>query len=73
MSLPIPIHPYGYTRKQVLQICRERKIHHKKFWSAFGVNTCAVDEKLGTIYYVCDVEKTLWSLNKKDGKYHVWD
>jgi hypothetical protein len=71
--LPKPEHEYGYTRKQILQICKDRKIHHKKFWSAFGVNTCAVDEKLGTIYYPCDVERALYNLGQKDGVNHLWD
>lgn len=71
--LPKPEHEYGYTKKQVLQICRERKIHHKKFWSAFGVNTCMFDKKLGVIYYPCDVERTLYKLGHKDGVNHLWD
>jgi hypothetical protein len=71
--LPIPEHEYGYTKKQVLQICRERKIHHKKFWLAFGVNTCAVDKEMGIIYYSVDVERTLYELGSKDGRFHCWD
>ena len=71
--LPKPSHKYGYTKKEVLDICRERKIHHNTFWKAFGVNTCMLDKELGVIYYPCDVEKTLYQLGKKDGKYHPWD
>ena len=71
--LPTPQHPYGYTKKQILQICRERKIHHATFWKAFGVNTCTVDDKLGTIYYPVDVKKALYELGHKDGEYSAWD
>jgi hypothetical protein len=71
--LPTPEHLYGYTKKQILQICRERKIHPKKFWSAFGVNTVALDDKLGTIYYPVDVKKALYELGHKDGEYSDWD
>ena len=71
--LPKPKHDYGYTKEQILQICRERKIHHAKFWSAFGVNTCAVDKEMGTIYYPCDVERALYQLGSKDGRFHSWD
>lgn len=71
--LPQPIHKYGYTKEQVLQICRERKIHHKKFWAAFGVNTCMLDKKLGVIYYPCDIERTLFNFGQKDGINRLWD
>lgn len=71
--LPKPKHEYGFTRDQVLEICRERKIHHKTFWKAFGINTCLRDEKMGTIYYRCDIERALANLGKKDGVFHAWD
>lgn len=63
----------GYTKEEILAICRERKIHHAKFWKAFGVNTVSV-AKDGTLrYYLCDVEKVLFLLKESDGKYHEWD
>lgn len=71
-KLPKPDGKYGHTRKQVLKICRDLKIHHKKFWKAFGVNTCALDGK-EINYYTCDIERTLWSLNKPGGNFHIWD
>jgi len=71
--LPKPEHLMGYTKRQVLQICQERKIHPKKFWSAFGVNTVAIDDKLGVIYYPVDVKKVLYELGDKDGEYSAWD
>jgi len=71
--LPKPDHKYGYTKKQVLQICRERKIHHATFWKAFGCNTCILDEKLGIIHYPCDVKRALFELGDKDGEFSEWD
>ena len=71
--LPKPEHPYGYTKRQVLQICRERKIHHATFWQIFGVNTCAIDKKLGVIYYPVDVKRALYELGHEDGEYAPWD
>lgn len=52
----------GYTREEILAICRERKIHHKRFWKAFGVNTVAVADDGTLRYYPVDVERALWKL-----------
>ena len=71
--LPYPNSKYGYTKEEVLAICRERKIHHAKFWKAFGVNTCMVEKDGSLIYYVCDVERALHILGNKDGVDHIWD
>lgn len=59
IELPKPDRPHGHSRKQVLAICRKHKIHHKTFWKAFGVNTCAVDKDGLINYYTCDIERTL--------------
>lgn len=71
--LPEPDLKYGHSKEQVLRICRERGIHYKKFWSAFGVNTCAIDEEGRTCFYTCDIERALYKLGCKDGVYHLWD
>ena len=71
--LPKPEHDSGYTQKQIKEICAERGITDDEFEEAFGVNTCLLDDKLGVIYYPCDVERALYKLGKKDGKYHLWD
>ena len=71
--LPKPKHRLGYSKEEVLKICRERKIHHATFWKAFGVNTCSLAEDGKPRYYVCDVERALYDLGQKDGKYHQWD
>lgn len=75
-DLPKPISKLGYSHSEILSICRDRKIHHKRFWKAFGDgNTCAL-EKVGDeeimIFYVCDVERALHILGK-GGRYHEWD
>jgi len=63
----------GYIKEEILAICRERKISIKKFNEAFGVNTCSVGKDGKPRYYLCDVEKTLYELGNKDGKYHEFD
>jgi hypothetical protein len=73
IELPTPAHGYGYTRAQVEGICREREIPMDRFWDAFGVNTCMLDEKLGTIYYRSDIERALYILRAPSGKPHLWD
>lgn len=73
MNLPEPAHEFGYTEDQIHQICKERNIFIDDFWDKFGVNTCALDEKLGRIYYPCDVQRALWNLNKPGGKYIPFD
>lgn len=72
-ELPKPLHEYGYTKDQVKEIYRSRKIHYKTFWKAFGVNTCMRDEKLGTIFYPCDIERALYKLRQPGGKFHLED
>jgi len=59
IKLPKPKHKYGYTADQIKEICKTYKIAQKKFWEFFGVNTCMLDKKLGSIYYPVDVERTL--------------
>lgn len=74
MSLPKSKHRSGYTEKEIEAICKEKGIDIQKFWVAFGVNTCMIDEDNNeVIHYHCDVEKALWQLRDKDGKYHPWD
>jgi len=63
----------GYTKQEILEICKERKIHIRKFWKAFGVNTVLLAEDNTARYYVCDVEAALYELKNKDGKFHLWD
>ena len=65
--------PLGYTQKELISICEKRNVDLNAFWAAFGCNTCSVGEDGKPRYYLCDVEKALWILNKKDGKYHSWD
>lgn len=72
-KLPEPQGKYGYTDKEIRAICRKLKIGIRKFWVAFGINTCALDG--GVInYYPWDVERALWKLGeKKLGKNYMWD
>lgn len=70
MKLPKPAHKFGYTSKQVDEICEKAGVPREEFGEAFGINTCFHDEKLGTIYYGCDIERALWVLGKNGGKYH---
>jgi hypothetical protein len=73
MKLPKPEHKYGYTSKQIGEICQKVGATREEFGEAFGVNTCAIDPELGTIYYPVDVERALWRLKKPGGRYHIWD
>lgn len=72
-SLPKPKHELGYPRSQVIAILKELGISTKKFDKAFGINTCAISETGETIMYYCDVERALFELGHKLGKYHLWD
>jgi len=73
-KLPKPKHIYGYPNSQLKQILLKLEISEEAFDKAFGVNTCCFDEKLNeTIIYVCDVERALYQLGHKFGKYHAWD
>jgi len=71
--LPTPKDTLGYSREEIEAICRIRKISPYIFWKAFGVNTIAVAADGTSRFYGCDVERTLYILKSKDGKYHVWD
>jgi len=68
-----PKDPRGYTKEEILAICRERKIHYKKFWKALGRNTCLLAEDNTIRYYRCDIELALYDLGYNDGKFHEWD
>jgi len=72
MSLPKPKSKYGYSQKEVEIICQERNIKIKDFWRAFGVKTVIVEEGENR-YFICDIERTLYKLNCKDGKFHLRD
>jgi hypothetical protein len=71
--LKYPNDPLGYTGEEVQSICDERKISYDVFWKVFGVNTCAVAGDGTLRYYVSDVERTLYDLRCRDGRYHTWD
>ena len=62
----------GYSKKEIREICKARKIKLSDFWKQFGVNTVALEN--GSMrYYTCDVERALYRLGCKDGKNHLWD
>jgi hypothetical protein len=63
----------GYTQKEIIDICKERKISLKKFNTVFGRNTCAIGKDGKPRYYICDVQRTLYDLRNEDGIYHPWD
>lgn len=75
MTLPKSKHPLGYTRREVLDIIRPLKIHHRTFWKKFGVNTCAVHPETNeTLYYGCDIETAILCCIEKRDKYSwEWD
>ena len=68
-----PTDKLGFTKEEVLKICRDRKIHHKTFWKAFGVNTVGVSKDGTDRFYKCDVQMALYKLNKPGGKWMLWD
>lgn len=75
MKLPKPKSKLGYSREEVLAICRDRDIKPETFWEAFGINTVGVeivDGKRESRLYACDVERALHILGK-GGKDHQWD
>jgi hypothetical protein len=72
-ELPKPLHKLGYPKSQVKKIMRELKVKWSDFGDAFGVNTCAIAENGETVMYPCDIERALWKLKHKLGKYHMWD
>lgn len=72
-ELPVPKDRAGYTKAEILAICRDRGIHHRTFWKAFGVNTATLAPDGTLRYYPCDVERALCILGKPGGKFHLWD
>lgn len=70
--LPKPKSKYGYSKAEIVEICKERGIKLGNFWKAFGVNTVAIENNENR-YYTCDVERALYKLQCKDGKNHPWD
>jgi len=68
-----PKDPRGYTSEEIKEICKKYKIHWKKFKKAFGCNTCIVAEDNTPRFYKCDVERALYTLGCKDGRFHIWD
>lgn len=71
--LPKPKDPMGYTDKELRSICRGEKILFRIFNKAFGINTCGIAKNGTSRYYVCDVERALYKLGNKNGKFHEWD
>lgn len=71
-TLPPAKSKLGYSRKELLKICRERKIPMKMFWKSLGCGTRAI-ENGEERYYTCDVEMALYKLNANGGKWHMWD
>ena len=63
----------GYTTEEIDKICKALGFTRKQFNKAFGINTCAIAKDGTTRYYECDIERTLWVLGSKHGKYHEWD
>ena len=72
-KLPKPKGEYGYTYKQIQSICKSLKIDENLWWETFGVNTCSLDSKGLTNYFIEDIERTLRILGHKLGKHHSWD
>jgi hypothetical protein len=54
-------------------ILKELGISWDKFGEVFGTNTMCMGKNGETILYKCDVERALWLLGHKLGKYHWWD
>jgi len=71
--LPTPKDTLGYSKEELQSICKDRGIKYSAFSKAFGVNTAAMAADGTPRYYGCDVERALYKLCSKDGKYHVWD
>ena len=71
---PPPNHKHGYTALWLDLCLIVMCIDSKKFWEAFGVNTCVLDKKLEmNVYYIVDVERALYKLGHKAGVDHEWD
>lgn len=71
--LPKPKDKLGYTIEEINSILKKRKISKKNFAKFFGINTVTIGKDNKPRYYICDVERTLYLLKNKDGKYHLWD
>lgn len=72
-KLPKPKNKYGYTSKELENICKKLKIDTNIFNETFGVNTVMVTKEGKTIYYVCDVLRALYILGHKLGRDIPWD
>lgn len=75
IKLPKSKHRLGYSRKEILDIIRPLNIHHKTFWSKFGINTCSINKETNeTIYYYYDVLLTIkLCLEKRERRFCEWD
>ena len=75
IKLPPSKYEYGYTRQEVLDIIRPLKIHHKKFWKKFGVNTCSLHPDTGeSLAYACDIITAIRCCQeKRDKTFFEWD
>ena len=73
MSLPKSKDKLGYSIEEIRNICKKRNITNKAFNKAFGINTCSLGKDGFPRYYRCDVERALYYLGNKDGKYYLWD
>lgn len=72
-KLPKPKCKYGYTREELELICKKLNIKIELFWHAFGQgNTCMIYRGKPRFYSI-DVERALYNLRHKLGKYHIWD
>jgi hypothetical protein len=73
-KLPKPYGKYGYTERQINNICRKLCIEIETFWKAFGRNTVTFDSMGRCNFYPCDVQTALFKLTKgKIGKNNGWD
>jgi len=75
IKLPPSIHKFGYTRQEVLDIIRPLKIHHKRFWKEFGVNTVSVHPKTGeSLLYGVDIITAIRCCQgNRDKNLYEWD
>ena len=76
LKIPPSKHKLGYTNKEILDIIRPLKIHHKRFWKKFGIgNTCSMDEKTGEfLFYKCDILTAILCCEENRDKYSwEWD
>lgn len=72
--LPPSKHKLGYTRKEILDIIRPYKIHHKTFDKKFGINTATISEAGEILYYGCDIELAIrCCLENREKTLAEWD